>query len=168
MPIRQHTPRPAPRFMSVHDQFPDTSVDKDVFFGQNRASTHTTIYWLNAGIIRADGSDDEPENRPCIETLHLTGGPGKFAHFQPYVSKQSSSVLVKEYTVKLGTFTFQQRDKIRAMAREVTYDRNSTVNNCRVHTRKLMARLVEEDWLSQHVYDTICREGDLPAEIPDA
>lgn len=153
-----------PRFMlSVHESFPDDDIPKQLFLQAHghesipaEGDRHVLVWWRNSPCNQKD------KNEPVVaQVIQLTGNPGNYAYYAPFVDNRGLVSLESHDQFPLGTFHTTQRVAILGIAEDLVFERTSTVNGCRVWTKDLFAEMVKQGLLSEIVAEDVARRVPL-------
>lgn len=158
-------PKP-PRFSNdIYSDYPDDSSTKTVELQAAELSypgygdRHVLLQWSNG--MHADGSD-------VVQVIQLSGMAGNYAYYCPHANKVMAESRLKNAIFPLGTFTRTERDRILALADDISFKKTSTVNSCRTWTRDLLLSLVNENLLSMTTFNVIDKQVPLLKRQPEA
>lgn len=142
------------------NQYPDDDSTKEIVLqadgleAENPDDRHVLLRWTNA----------VAKGFRYIQIIHLTGGPGNYAFYQPQVKIHTDVSLKSNTPFVLGPYTREQRDQIIALASALQFDMKSRVNNCQTWMRLLLEAMVNAGLLSNALFDQI--DADVPLKNP--
>ena len=132
------------------NKYPDDDSTKEVELQAdglvvlNPDDRHVPLCWKN-------GTD--AEGRIYAQIIHLSGGPGNYNFHTPQVRIHSEASREVNTCYPLGQYTREQRDQILALAKGVSFDRRSRINNCQAWMRDLLEAMVGVNLLSEAKFD---------------
>lgn len=158
-------PKP-PRFSNdIYSDYPDDNSTKTVELQAAELSypgygdRHVLLQWSNG--THTDGSD-------VVQVIQLSGMAGNYAYYSPHANKVIAESRLKNAIFSLGTFTRTERDRILALAADVSFKKTSTLNSCRTWTRDLLMSMVNENLLSMTTFNLIDEAVPLLKRLPEA
>ncbi|KAL4242402.1 hypothetical protein ABKN59_012085 [Abortiporus biennis] len=162
MPPAEYPPK---AMGSIHDKYPDDSADKDFYLQANGFSypgygdRHVLLWWLNG--------NNTDTSEPIIQIIQITGQAGNYHYYYPVVQQSSEASRLENEQFLLGTYTRSQRDRILELCEEIGFSKKSLVNGCRVWTRDLFVKMVEEGLLSIELYNEVDKNVPLKIRLPE-
>jgi hypothetical protein len=155
-----------PRFINnVYGVYPDDERVKDVFLqaaGQTYSGIgdrHVLLWWSNG--IAGDGEN-------VTQVVQLTGQAGNYSYYAPVAKVRSQNSTANNSQMLLGKFTRVQRDQLLNLAKNIKFEKQSTVNGCRVWTRDLLGAMVGAGLMSQEVFADVGTKVPLVARKAEA